>query len=107
VEDREVGAVGEGAAAGADEHAAVWSGAVLLKMGAEQQDEFGVDWHWPGFPWRSVLEFASLAGQPLSVHSEPLRGSECVSSISPHPCPGRLMRLSGRRSAASSGRSAA
>jgi hypothetical protein len=78
VEDREVGAVGESAATDADEHAAVWSGAVLLKVGAEQRDEFGVDGYWPGLPWCPVLEFAACAGRPLSVQCEPLRGSECV-----------------------------
>ena len=50
------------AATGADEHAAVWSGAVLRKMGAEQRDEFGVDGYWPGLPWCPVLEFAAFAG---------------------------------------------
>jgi hypothetical protein len=75
VEDREVGAVGESAATDADEHAAVWSGAVLLKMGAEQRDESRVDGYWPGRPGARCLSSRRSRGRPLSVQCEQPSGS--------------------------------
>jgi len=42
LEDRAICAAGERGSAGTDEEAAIWSGAVLLDVAAEQRDEFGV-----------------------------------------------------------------
>ena len=107
VEDLEIGPVVEDPAPRAGEDAPVPAGRVLLDLVPQQLDQLGVDGYRAGLAARAVLEFTALAGGALSVHQVPLRGSELVSTSSPQPCSGRLARLPGRRSTASSGRRAA
>jgi hypothetical protein len=62
VEDREVSAVAQDPAPGADEDPAAWPGPVRLEVVAQQGDELGMDRPGPGLAGGAVLELAALAG---------------------------------------------
>src|SRR5215472_18255811 len=62
MEDLEVSAVVEEAAARAGEDAPIRAQRVLLEMLALERDKLRVDRYWAGLAARTVLEFAALPG---------------------------------------------
>src|SRR5262249_1799610 len=95
VEDLEVGAVVEDAAAGTGEDAPVQGGGYFLRCSVRSATSSG----WGGTgrvsPRGRCLSSRRSRADPLSVHQVPLRGSEFVRISSPQPWSGRLARFSG------------
>jgi hypothetical protein len=107
VEDLEVGAVVEDAAARSGEDAPVRAWRVVLQVLAEERDQLGMDGYRAGFAARSVLEFPALpggsaAGPPGAAARLGVGQDELAPAMV-----GQAARLSRRRSTASPGRSAA